>query len=84
MPSIPYGYGKYWFFWSFLAAVFVLWQTDCTRSTKGFTTLIHPGQARSFLANYIVLGLAFAFEAASLAVAVREFSRLARARRCSF
>jgi divalent metal cation (Fe/Co/Zn/Cd) transporter len=76
----PYGHGQDRFFWSFLVAVLIFFVGALFSIYHGVTALLHAGEEshESFLISYIVLGVAFVFEAAALNVSIREFRRAAR------
>ena len=81
----PHGYGKEAFFWSFLAAVFMFVAGATFSLFEGIRTVIDPGEFHERSAFELglafgVLGAAFIFEAASLALATRVVMRRARAR----
>ncbi len=81
----PYGYGKDRFFWSFLVAILIFFVGALFSFYQGITALLHPGEEhKSFLISYVVLGAAFAFEAAALTIATREFRHAAREEGHSF
>jgi cation diffusion facilitator family transporter len=82
----PYGYGKDRFFWSFLVAVLIFFVGALFSIYHGVTALLHAGEEthESFLISYIVLGVAFVFEAIALAIAFREFRHAAREEGHSF
>lgn len=71
----PFGYGKEVFFWGFVVAI-VLFAVGAGVSVyEGVTHLFHPADLRDPLPNYIVLGIAAAFETGATSVAVRELLR---------
>jgi cation diffusion facilitator family transporter len=82
----PYGHGQDRFFWSFLVAVLIFFVGALFSIYHGVTALLHAGEEthESFLISYVVLGGAFVFEAAALAVSAREFRRAAREEGHSF
>ncbi|MBI5946698.1 MAG: cation diffusion facilitator family transporter [Chloroflexi bacterium] len=78
----PHGYGKEAFFWSFLAAIFIFVAGAAFSFYEGTRTLLqetahHRSQHELFLA-FGVLGMAAAFESASMTVAVRAIFAGAR------
>jgi cation diffusion facilitator family transporter len=76
----PYGHGKDRFFWSFLAAVFIFFAGALFSLYNGIHAVLDPAETHeSFRLNYIVLGIAFTFEAIALVISVREFRHAARA-----
>ncbi len=82
----PYGHGKDRFFWSFLVAVLIFFVGALFSIYHGVMALVHSSgeEHESFLISYIVLGVAFVFEAVALTVATREFRRAAREEGRSF
>ncbi|MBK9610759.1 cation diffusion facilitator family transporter [Candidatus Amarobacter glycogenicus] len=83
----PHGYGKEAFFWSFLAAIFIFVAGAAFSFYEGIRTLIHPHpheRSHTELAiAFGVLGMAFIFELASFAIAIRGLLRGARRRNWS-
>lgn len=74
----PYGYGKERFFWAFLAAVFIFVAGAFFSLYQGIQKLFNGGEHHgSFWPSYVVLGLAFVFDAVVLVLAVREARRQA-------
>ena len=81
----PYGHGKERFFWSFVVAVGLFVAGAVFSVYKGVTAIIGESEGPgSFLLGYIVLGVAFIFEAIALVITVREFLRAARTQDRSF
>lgn len=76
----PYGYGKERFFWAFLAAVFIFVAGAFFSVYQGIQKLVEGGEHEgSFWPAYLVLGLAFVFDAGVLVVALRQAGADARA-----
>ncbi len=79
----PHGYGKEAFFWSFMAAIFIFVAGAAFSFYEGARTAIqsdeHERSTPELAAAFGVLGMAFLFESASFAVAIR--SLIAGARR---
>ncbi|WP_405358706.1 cation diffusion facilitator family transporter [Kitasatospora sp. NBC_00085] len=76
----PFGYGKERFFWSLLAAVGIFVTGGCFSFYQGLHTwLSPPSEPERFLAVYIVLVVALLAEGSSLARAVFQLRRQARA-----
>ena len=71
----PLGYGRELYFWSFIVALLLFTLGAGVAFYEGVTHLLQPVPLRDVLANYIVLGIAFLFEAATWLVAVRGFGR---------
>ena len=78
----PYGYGKEAFFWSFLAAIFIFVAGAAFSIFEGARTLlqedVHERSHRELIIAFGVLGMAFVFETASFAVAIRALFSSAR------
>ncbi len=84
----PHGYGKEAFFWSFLVAIFIFVGGATFSFFEGTRTLVesefHERSTTELAVAFSVLGMAFLFEGASLAVAIRAIRRRARARGWSY
>jgi cation diffusion facilitator family transporter len=84
----PHGYGKETFFWSFLAAIFIFVAGATFSIFEGTRTLVegefHERSTTELVVAFVVLGLAFVFEAITLFVAVRALHRGARRRGWTF
>ncbi|HET7478864.1 MAG TPA: cation diffusion facilitator family transporter [Rubrobacteraceae bacterium] len=76
----PYGYGKDRFFWSLIVAVGLFVAGAVFSFYEGISKILEGsgGESASFLAGYIVLGVAFVFEGASFVITTREFGKSAR------
>lgn len=75
----PHGYGKERFFWAFLAALFIFVAGAVFSFYEGVHKVLHPeAQHGDMLWAYVVLGLAFVFDALVLVIALREAQRQAR------
>lgn len=73
--DFPFGYGKEVYFWSFVVA-FMLFMVGAVFSVfEGVQHIRHGGEIENVLIGYIVLGLAFIFEASSWSFALFNFSR---------
>lgn len=69
----PYGYGKERFFWAFLAAVFIFVAGSFFSLYQGVQKFLEGGEHHgAFWPSYVVLGLAFVFDAVVLVIALRE------------
>jgi divalent metal cation (Fe/Co/Zn/Cd) transporter len=74
----PYGHGKERFFWAFLAAVFIFVAGAFFSVYQGIEKLLAGSDDHgAFWPSYLVLGLAFVFDAVVLVLAVRESKRQA-------
>uniref|UniRef100_A0AAU2V5X5 Cation diffusion facilitator family transporter n=1 Tax=Streptomyces sp. NBC_00003 TaxID=2903608 RepID=A0AAU2V5X5_9ACTN len=77
----PFGYGKERFFWSLLAAIGIFVTGGCFSFYQGLHTWLAPSESPgSFLAVYVVLAVALVMEGTSLARALVQLRRQARAR----
>ncbi len=77
-PNHPFGYGKEVYFWSFIVAILIFAVGAGVSIYEGIHHLQHPVAIRNPNINYIVLGLAFLFEAVPWTVAVKEFNKTRR------
>ena len=69
----PFGYGAEIFFWAFVVAILIFAVGAGISFYEGVYKLLHPHPIEHPYVNYIVLGVAFAFEATSWVIAYREF-----------
>lgn len=74
----PFGYGREVYFWSFVVAILIFAGGSGVSIYEGVHHIRHPGPLRDALINYVVLGVAFAFEGGSWLIAVREFNAVRR------
>ncbi|MBD3162075.1 MAG: cation diffusion facilitator family transporter, partial [Candidatus Latescibacteria bacterium] len=72
--AFPFGHGKEVYFWSFVVAILIFALGSGISLYEGILHVMHPGEVTNPLVNYIVLGLAIAFETGAFLVAAREFS----------
>jgi cation diffusion facilitator family transporter len=72
----PFGYGLELYFWSFVVAILIFGLGAGISFYEGIIKLLDPHPVTSFTVNYVVLGLAFVFEAAAWRIAYREFNRV--------
>ena len=72
----PFGYGRELYFWSLVVAIVLFGVGGGLSMYEGFAAVRRGGEARDPLWSYVVLGVAFVSESASLSVAWREFRRL--------
>jgi len=70
--SHPYGYGKEQYFWSLIVALVLFAVGGGTSIYEGVRRLWSPHPVEHSVANYIVIGVAFAFESGSLWIGVRN------------
>lgn len=67
----PFGYGQEIYFWSLVVAVVIFGLGGGAAISEGVWRLVEPHKLENLLWNYIVLGIALAFEAVSWIVAYR-------------
>ena len=72
----PFGHGKEVYFWSFVVAMLIFGLGAGISLYEGIEALRHPEPIENPVINYVVLGLAFAFEAVAWGIALREFNRI--------
>lgn len=72
----PFGHGLELYFWSFVVAILLFGLGAGISLYEGVRKLIEPHPVTNVAVNYVVLGLAFLFEAAALRVAYKEFNRV--------
>ena len=75
----PLGYGRELYFWSFVVALLIFTGGAGASIYEGIRHVQSPEMPGRPLLNYIVLGVAFVFESATLSLAMREFLRRKRA-----
>jgi cation diffusion facilitator family transporter len=68
----PFGYGKERFFWSFIAAIFIFGVGSTYAIYEGIVKLSHPHPPENLKWAYLVLGISFLLEGASIAIAVYQ------------
>jgi cation diffusion facilitator family transporter len=71
----PFGYGKELYFWSLIVAVLIFGVGGGVSIYEGILRLLDPKPLEDAGWSYAILGAAALFEAASLAIAVRQFKR---------
>lgn len=74
-PDFPFGHGKEIYFWSFVVAMLVFGLGAVLSVFEGIQGLLHPEPLRNPYINYVVLALAFVFEAGAWLFAWRAFNR---------
>ena len=72
----PFGHGKEIYFWSFVVAIMIFAVGAGISVYEGIHHLLAPAPLKNPYVNYIVLGLAIAFEGGSWWIAYREFSKV--------
>ena len=71
----PFGYGPELYFWAFVVAIILFGVGAGVSIYEGIEKIRHPHVVEDLYINYIVLGVAFAFEAWACVVAYRELKR---------
>ncbi len=69
----PFGYGKELYFWSLIVAVTIFGVGGGISIYEGVLHLLHPQPLEDPTWSYVVLGLAFVFEAIVLYIALMQF-----------
>jgi len=72
----PFGYGAEMYFWSFVVAILIFAGGAGISIYEGVHKTLHPEAVTSAYINFIVLGLAMAFEAVAWWIAYKEFKRV--------
>jgi len=71
----PFGYGAEIFFWAFVVAILIFAVGAGISFYEGVYKLLNPHPIEKAYINYIVLGLAFVFEAFAWVIAYKEFRK---------
>jgi cation diffusion facilitator family transporter len=71
----PFGYGMELYFWSFVVAILIFALGAGVSIYEGVQKILHPHPVTDPYVNYIVLGVAIAFEAGAWSVAYKEFKK---------
>ncbi|MAG01044.1 MAG: cation diffusion facilitator family transporter [Arenicellales bacterium] len=71
----PFGYGSELYFWAFVVAILIFALGSGLSIYEGVHKLFNPHPIRNLYINFIVLGVAFVFEAVAWWVALKEFNR---------
>jgi cation diffusion facilitator family transporter len=71
----PFGHGREAYFWSVIAAVAVFVGGGLLSVRQGIDELLHPAEATSFAAGYVVLVVAIILDGTSLRQAYRQLQR---------
>ena len=71
----PLGYGRELYFWSFIVALLIFALGAGISIYEGIIHIIKPAPIKNVSINFIVLGLAFVFEATVLWIAWKAFRR---------
>jgi cation diffusion facilitator family transporter len=68
----PFGFGRERYFWAFVVALVLFSLGSVFALVEGVDKLIHPHSVESPVWAFVVLGIAFALESASIRTAIRE------------
>lgn len=71
----PFGYGRELYFWAFVVALLIFSIGAGVSLYEGIHKIQHPEPVTSPHINFIVLGLAMAFEGVAFYLAVKEFNK---------
>jgi len=71
----PFGYGAEIYFWAFVVAILIFAVGAGISFFEGIYKLLNPHPITDPYINYIVLGVAFVFEAAAWGIAYKEFRK---------
>ena len=72
----PFGHAREIYFWAFIVAVLIFAVGSGVSVYEGVHKLLKPTPVNDAFVNYIVLGVAFVFEAGAWWMALREFTRV--------
>ncbi|WP_210151555.1 cation diffusion facilitator family transporter [Chryseobacterium scophthalmum] len=73
--SHPFGYGKEFYFWSFVVYILIFGPGGALSIYQGISHIIEPEVMKNPFWNYLVLVLSLIFEGTSLFIAVKEFNK---------
>ena len=79
-PRHQFGYGKDMFFWSFIVATMLFGVSGVLSIEHGVSSLVDPHTIENATISYVVLAIAFAFEANALRIAYVLFKQTIEAR----
>ncbi len=71
----PFGYGRELYFWAFVVALLIFSIGAGVSLYEGVHKIQHPEPVSSPHVNFIVLGLAMAFEGVAFYLAIKEFNK---------
>jgi cation diffusion facilitator family transporter len=71
----PLGYGRELYFWSFIVALLIFSLGAGVSFFEGLSHVRNPVPITDPIVNYIVLGISFLFEGATLLIALKEFNK---------
>ncbi len=72
----PFGYSREIYFWAFVVAILIFSLGAGVSIYEGIEKIRHPHEITSAYINYIVLGIAIAFESVVWWVALKEFNKV--------
>jgi cation diffusion facilitator family transporter len=76
-----FGYGREMFFWSFIVATMLFGISGILSLEQGTASLLHgPRIIENVQLSYVVLAIAFGFEANALRIALKQFTKEIRAK----
>lgn len=78
--QFPFGHGKEVYFWSFIVAILIFAVGAGISIYEGIHHILHPAEMKDPTINYVVLGLAMAFEGVAWWMAYKEFNKQRRGR----
>ena len=71
----PFGYGREFYFWSFMVSLIIFSMGGCISFYEGFTRLSRPQMEGNVNWNYAVLAFAFVFNMISMFAALKAFNK---------
>ena len=71
----PFGHGQELYFWSLIVSILIFGLGGGMSLYEGVDHMLHPHVMERALWNYLVLGSALFFEAISIYIAIRDFSK---------
>jgi cation diffusion facilitator family transporter len=74
-PERPFGYGREFYFWSFIVSLIIFSMGGCISFYEGFLRLSRPQMEGNVNWNYAVLAFAFLFNMISMFAALKAFNK---------
>jgi len=74
----PFGYGREFYFWSFIVSLVIFTMGGCISFYEGFLRLYRPQMEGNVSWNYAVLAFAFVFNVISMFAALKAFNKRRR------
>ncbi|HEY9004003.1 MAG TPA: cation diffusion facilitator family transporter [Mucilaginibacter sp.] len=71
----PFGYGREFYFWSFIVSLMIFSMGGCISVYEGFTRMSKPQMEGNVTWNYAVLAFAFVFNMISMFAALKVFNK---------